>query len=256
VVSRIKVGILVLVVIVLATACVNVDNAPASPNGNNVDLFADKADIKQEKDNSLCTKGKADLDSDGYCGDITQDCDDTDPTINPNSEEKCDGIDNDCDGKIDEGCVPECYDECSPEGTFCSGITLKKCMNFDDDPCLELVSIECTYGCAGVDTCRDSPAPSAAPTEEDIVFMRPADRPATSDVLDAPIPYLSNQTCEGEFIGNVEWLQDGSVCKRPGYGEANPGYIQPMHCCNRYFSDVTVHRLDIACTVATDISLM
>ncbi len=47
-----------------------------------------------------------DSDSDGYnsssCG--GQDCDDSDPAVNPSAAEKCDGKDNDCDGQVDEGC--------------------------------------------------------------------------------------------------------------------------------------------------------
>ena len=31
------------------------------------------------------------------------DCDDTNAEINPNAEEDCDGIDNNCDGDVDEG---------------------------------------------------------------------------------------------------------------------------------------------------------
>jgi len=36
-----------------------------------------------------------------------QDCDDTNPTINPNAAELCDGVDNNCNGNTDEGCVLE-----------------------------------------------------------------------------------------------------------------------------------------------------
>ncbi|TNE57955.1 MAG: hypothetical protein EP344_10660 [Bacteroidetes bacterium] len=50
-----------------------------------------------------------DADGDGYtaentCGEGTgNDCDDNDPAVHPGAEEICDGIDNNCDGQIDEG---------------------------------------------------------------------------------------------------------------------------------------------------------
>lgn len=42
-----------------------------------------------------------DEDGDGY--NANEDCDDTDPDINPGQSEICDGIDNDCNGQIDDG---------------------------------------------------------------------------------------------------------------------------------------------------------
>jgi len=48
-----------------------------------------------------------DLDGDGYdsCATKNADCDDTNPDIHPNAGESCGlGIDDDCDGTVDEGC--------------------------------------------------------------------------------------------------------------------------------------------------------
>ena len=52
-----------------------------------------------------------DSDQDGYVvfgEEIYNDCDDNDAAINPEAEEICDGVDNNCDGQIDEGCDEEC----------------------------------------------------------------------------------------------------------------------------------------------------
>ena len=45
--------------------------------------------------------GSEDQDNDGWS--VEYDCDDENPDINPDMEEICDGVDNNCDGMIDEG---------------------------------------------------------------------------------------------------------------------------------------------------------
>jgi hypothetical protein len=52
------------------------------------------------EDSSPSDTTDADGDGDGY--DPTVDCDDEDPAVNPGADELCNGVDDDCDGTIDE----------------------------------------------------------------------------------------------------------------------------------------------------------
>jgi len=55
-----------------------------------------------------------DADGDGWTADA--DCDDDDPAIHPEAEEVCDGVDNDCDGDIDEGLGDTWYEDFDGDG--------------------------------------------------------------------------------------------------------------------------------------------
>ncbi len=55
-----------------------------------------------------------DADGDGYFGD--EDCDDQDAQTNPNAEELCDGVDNNCDGQVDEGVRQVYYEDLDGDG--------------------------------------------------------------------------------------------------------------------------------------------
>lgn len=46
------------------------------------------------------TRQTIDADSDGYAVEV--DCDDAHATVNPDAPELCDGLDNNCDGEIDD----------------------------------------------------------------------------------------------------------------------------------------------------------
>ena len=54
------------------------------------------------------------------------DCNDSDATINPSSVEVCDGIDNNCDGVVDEGLTSTFYQDLDGDG-FGSSITVQSC---------------------------------------------------------------------------------------------------------------------------------
>jgi hypothetical protein len=55
-----------------------------------------------------------DADGDGYDSDV--DCDDNEARVNPAASERCDGIDNNCDGLIDEGLLRMFYPDLDIDG--------------------------------------------------------------------------------------------------------------------------------------------
>jgi len=54
-----------------------------------------------------CAQPGIDVDGDGFIA--PQDCDDNDASINPDATEVCDGVDNDCDGTVDDGVLATFY---------------------------------------------------------------------------------------------------------------------------------------------------
>jgi hypothetical protein len=59
-----------------------------------------------------------DLDGDGYT--TEDDCDDTDPAVNPAAVEACNGVDDDCNGTIDDGTTRDFRDDDGDGYTNCS----------------------------------------------------------------------------------------------------------------------------------------
>ena len=62
----------------------------------------------------LVDTGIQDLDGDGYMAE--EDCDDNNSVVHPGIEELCDGIDNNCNGEIDEGVTATFYQDLDEDG--------------------------------------------------------------------------------------------------------------------------------------------
>jgi len=92
-----------------------------------------------------CVVTCTDSDGDGYsveggaCGEV--DCNDNNAGVNPGATETCDGVDNNCDGSIDEG-----FDTDGDGYTTCGG---------DCDDSNSAVNLGATEGPAGDPTCSD-----------------------------------------------------------------------------------------------------
>ncbi|HJN77877.1 MAG TPA: MopE-related protein [Myxococcota bacterium] len=56
----------------------------------------------------------ADVDGDGF--DVTEDCDDNDPAVNPQAVEICDDIDNDCNDEVDDGVGDTWFQDADGDG--------------------------------------------------------------------------------------------------------------------------------------------
>ena len=71
----------------------------------------------------------SDLDNDGYFG--SDDCDDNNPAVNIGATEICDGLDNNCDGIIDEGVQNTYYLDADADGFGDSSQTSDACSTPD-----------------------------------------------------------------------------------------------------------------------------
>ncbi|MEL0457599.1 MopE-related protein, partial [Flavobacteriaceae bacterium SZ-1-7] len=121
------------------------DCNPATPDTIDADGDGENSDTDCDDSNpaiNSSTVWYADTDGDGY-GDITNsvasctqpagyvaddsDCDDTTISVHPNAPEICDGIDNNCDGNIDEGVTTTFYADLDNDGYGDSSNSIDAC---------------------------------------------------------------------------------------------------------------------------------
>ncbi|MBN1503111.1 hypothetical protein JW930_06200 [Candidatus Woesearchaeota archaeon] len=107
---------------------------------------------------------ECDYDKDGYRKEICggDDCNDNNPNIHPGAQEICNGVDDDCDGKVDEGCFtpPQLQEDKDGDGYYppddCDDNDpkvhpgAKELCNNKDDDCDGLVDedLNCQYDIA------------------------------------------------------------------------------------------------------------
>ena len=119
----------------------------ASPGGDcddgDASIFPGAAEVCDGRDqdcNGLADEGLGvDDDGDGFdradtvCG-TEPDCDDTDPTRSPLAIERCNGLDDDCDGRRDEGLVVDVDGDGWPSSDSClPAQAATDCNDFDPD---------------------------------------------------------------------------------------------------------------------------
>ena len=98
------------------------------------------ADEPQTKEEPVVGDVEQDIDGDGYLSE--DDCDENDSSVNINAEEICDGLDNNCDGQVDEGVTTTYYSDADQDGYGNPNSTTEAC------------SIPSGYSATGTD-CND-----------------------------------------------------------------------------------------------------
>jgi hypothetical protein len=202
--------------------------------------------------------GPVDEDGDGYL--VSEgDCDDADARVNPAAIEICDGIDNDCDGEVDEGVATIFYTDADGDGFgddatatgYCEppdGYTLVggDCDDTDpafhpnaEEPCTEDVD----YDCDGVVAYADDDGDGFAACE-DCDDLDPAVNPDATEVCNG-----IDDDCDGEADPtssfDVEPYYEDT--DGDGYGDpdavteacaAPPGYVADATDCDDTRTDV------------------
>ena len=147
-----------------------------------------------------------DSDGDGY--DSCEDCDDTNAMINPGADEECDGVDNDCDGELDEDVQGSYYADTDGDGFGDSANSTLAC--------------EASDGWVPVDGDCDDADPYVYPNAEEICDGVDNDCNDTiDDGLESETYYADS---DGDSLGNPDETID--ACDQP------TGYVDNMDDCD------------------------
>ncbi|MEO1262504.1 MAG: MopE-related protein [Bacteroidota bacterium] len=163
----------------------------------------------------------ADDDMDGFTVDV--DCNDNNPNVFPGATEVCNGIDDNCDGQIDEGLLSTFYLDSDGDGFGNAAMSLQDCSapanyvtNSDDcDDSNPNINPDETESCNGLDDNCDGNIDEGVQTTYYLDSDGDGFGNAAMSILDcsAPTNYVTNdQDCDdsdvNEFPGQV-WYVDG-----------------------------------------------
>jgi hypothetical protein len=213
-----------------------------------------------------------DEDGDGYKP-SEGDCDDSDVNVNPAAVEICDGIDNNCNGEVDEGVATQFYvdadndgfgDDATAQG-YCEppvGFTTVggDCDDADatfypdaPEPCTEDVD----YNCDGVVAYADDDGDGWAACE-DCDDLDPDVSPAATEICNG-----IDDDCDGEAdpVSSFDVLPFYADTDADGYGDADsvtnacaapPGYVDDTSDCDDSRADVNPGATEVCDDTDTD----
>jgi hypothetical protein len=90
------------------------------------DTATDSGSVSDTGDSGTVPPPPTDLDLDGFSIE-DGDCDDADSAIHPAADEVCDGIDNNCDGSVDEGVLITWYLDYDSDGFGGTAFSMEAC---------------------------------------------------------------------------------------------------------------------------------
>ena len=188
----------------------------------------------------LACDARVPVDPDGDGFDSTEDCNNLDATVFPGAVEPCDGIDNDCDGEVDEATTdaPLAYRDADRDGegddtTAVATCTLAAGWSREGGDCNDAdgtISPDLGESCNGVDddcngvvddACHGAPNGEVGVDVADLTVLAPCDHSAARDTLAigdvngdaladlvALEPYCAEEPVIAAFLGPLDPVAD------------------------------------------------